>query len=83
MTLSDPFVNMQRETDFACHSLRGGMCPFEVACVDGIEPLPSLREVLDVASERAGLFNARLVQANVFPALHAPLCVPRSFTMSY
>jgi hypothetical protein len=59
------------------------MCPFEVACVDGIEPLPCLREVLDVASERAGLFNPCLVQANVFPALHAPLCVPGSFAMPY
>jgi hypothetical protein len=59
------------------------MCPFEVARVDGIEPLTRLREVLDVASERAGLFNTRLVQTDVFPALDAPLCVPGSFSVSY
>jgi hypothetical protein len=45
--------------------------------------LTRLRELFDMKPKRTRLFNTRLVQTNVFPALDPPFSVPRSFTVPY
>jgi hypothetical protein len=59
------------------------MRAFQVACIDRIKGLTGLPKLLDMAPERKGLINARLVQANIFPALYPPLSVPRCFPVPY